>query len=55
MPIMKLLVAVETLIGRSIATSMAGTLRAPLPIPRSPETVPAPSMSEKPRAGRCGA
>src|SRR5438477_639164 len=55
MPIMKLLVAVETLIGRPIATSMAGTLSPPLPIPRSPDTVPAPTMRPKPPPGRWGA
>src|SRR5581483_1463878 len=47
-PIMKLLVAVDTLIGRRMARSMAGTLRAPLPIPRSPLTTPATYMRPSP-------
>ena len=40
-PIMKLLVVVVTFIGRFIAQSIPKTLRAPLPIPKSPDTVPA--------------
>src|SRR5215469_1505732 len=39
--IMKFEVADETFIGRRNAVSMAGTLRTPLPIPKSAETRPA--------------
>src|SRR5208282_1421417 len=47
-PIMKLLVVVETLKGMRMTRSMAMTLTAPEPIPRRPESVPAPNMRPKP-------
>src|SRR5713226_7547527 len=53
-PIMKLLVAVDTLMGSSIARSIAGTFNAPEPMPRSPLTVPAMYMSAKPMRARLG-
>jgi hypothetical protein len=46
---MKLLVAVETLIGSRIAKSMAGTFSAHDPIPSSPLTVPARYINPNPR------
>jgi len=48
-PIMKLLVAVETLMGNPIARSIAGTFRIPEPMPKSPLNTPATSIS--PSAG----
>ncbi len=51
-PIMKLLVAELTLIGRRIAKSIAGTLSAPLPIPSRPLTIPATYISPRPTPGR---
>jgi hypothetical protein len=47
-PIMKLLVAVDTLIGRFIAQSMATTFKAPPPMPRRPETTPAANIINSP-------
>jgi hypothetical protein len=51
---MKLLVVVATLNGSLIALSIASTFTAPEPIPRSPESVPAPNMMAK-AAGTCSA
>ncbi len=45
---MKLLVVVETLNGMDIARSIARTFTAPEPIPRSPESAPAPNMRPNP-------
>src|SRR6266480_253617 len=53
-PIMKLLVAVDTLIGSSIARSMAGTFNAPEPMPRRPLITPATYMSARPMRARLG-
>ncbi len=46
---MKLLVVVETLKGMPIARSMAMTFTAPDPIPRSPESAPAPNIRPNPK------
>ena len=51
-PIMKLLVALETLIGSRITMSMASTFSAPEPMPSSPEATPATTMSAKPSGTR---
>src|SRR5437867_8900441 len=53
-PIMKLLVAVDTLMGSSIARSIAGTFNEPEPMPRSPLTVPAIYISARPMRARTG-
>src|SRR5580698_11195955 len=45
---MKLLVVVETLKGNCIASSIANTLTAPEPMPKSPERVPAPNIKPNP-------
>ncbi|MMZ64719.1 hypothetical protein D1872_270700 [compost metagenome] len=47
-PIIKLLVAVDTFSGIFINTSIAITLKLPLPMPSKPETTPAPYMTPKP-------
>src|SRR5207244_850817 len=52
-PIMKLLVAVDTLNGMSIARSMAMTLSAPDPMPSRPEMAPAPNIIANPSLTRC--
>ena len=51
-PIMKLLVAVETFIGRRMKWSMASTLKAPLPMPSSPDRSPAPNIAPNPERTR---
>jgi hypothetical protein len=45
---MKFEVAEETFIGRRNAVSMAGTLRTPLPMPKSAEIRPAPYIKIMP-------
>ena len=47
-PIMKLLVAVETFMGRRITVSIASTLKAPLPMPSRPDSRPAPNITAAP-------
>ncbi|MNE90911.1 hypothetical protein D3C80_1884620 [compost metagenome] len=47
-PIMKLLVVVETLNGIRIILSIAMTLKAPDPIPKSPDIIPATPIMLKP-------
>jgi len=54
-PIMKLLVAELTFIGRRMAPSIASTLSAPEPMPRRPETRPANPIRTKPTGIRCAA
>src|SRR5437773_443933 len=53
-PIMKLLVAADTLMGSSMARSIAGTFMAPEPMPRSPLTTPAKYISARPMRARTG-
>ena len=45
---MKLLVAVETFMGRRITVSIASTLKAPLPMPSRPDSRPAPNITAAP-------
>ncbi|MNW57173.1 hypothetical protein D3C74_349540 [compost metagenome] len=47
-PIIKLLVADDTFSGIFINTSIAMTLKLPLPMPSSPEMTPAPYITPKP-------
>ncbi len=52
-PIIRLLVAMVALSGTPISMFMIGTLKAPPPTPRSPETLPATNESPKPSLRPC--
>jgi hypothetical protein len=45
---MKLLVAVETIMGKAMAQSIASTFKAPPPMPRKPDTTPAENITNAP-------
>jgi len=47
-PIMKLLVAAETFMGKAVAQSIAITFKAPPPMPRKPDTTPAENITNAP-------